>query len=425
VALRIGIVIGGRLVEERLWRERRAVTVGESQANAIVVPGAGRGAALFVPAGAADSDGWTLVLPDGASARIADDGGIRAAAQRDAIAPRARGRVVLGDVTILFQRVALPARTPRPRLPASVRAPLWSRVDGALATVLFVSLAIHVGCVGYLQTFDAPRHDWSVPPLPRYVPATFRMPAPKLPEKDPARPAGSATAAHHPARAPSARPAPVATPPVDAAVARARLADEVRHSGAMAVLTSRGEDGAVNDLLRSGYVAGDAEDVFARVGSVHVASGNAAPAIRGGNAPGDLKRGGQLRAGGPNTVATGDRGAEHAVDVDVTVKPPPPMPGPDGALVAALMHEVKQHVGGARACYELGMRHGEARGGTVRLRMTISPIGKVTEVEVEDDTLGDAEIQKCITSRVRNWRFTAPPREIQLDYDLVLVPVAR
>jgi hypothetical protein len=397
-ALRIGIVLGGRIVEERVIRERRAVTVGQSARATFAVPGSAtlpRALTVVEPDGA----GWTLIVPDGCEGRLSDGAEPRPLAPgRVPLSARARGRLAIGDVTVLFQRLAVPARRPRARLPASVRTPFGSRIDGALALVLVLSLAAHFGCVGYLRTLDFPRRpDISEPPPVAWIPTRLHP----LPKKDPEPPKTKSAGA--PGRAtPRRAPAPVE----DAAVRRARLAAAVQNVAAMRVLTARGEgDNPVQDVLGGGFVAADADRVFAGVNRVNVAQ-NGTPTLvaRGDAAPPRTVRGGiPLKARDLGDVHTGDRGGERPIEIKGD--PPTEITGEVHPDPTAIVADVHSRIGGVRACYEEEARHGGGIGGRLVVRFDVSAIGKVVGAVAEEDTVGSPRVTACVLQRVRTWRF--------------------
>src|SRR5882762_3748119 len=129
--LRIGLVQGGRVIEERIIKQRTSVTVGTSEKSMFVIPSQAAGAQfkLFELVG---SD-YYLNFLDGMKGRVAlatgisDIEGLRGQARRVGnayqvrLTEEARGKVVIGETTFLFQFVAPPPPQPRPQLPLSVK----------------------------------------------------------------------------------------------------------------------------------------------------------------------------------------------------------------------------------------------------------------------------------------------------------------
>src|SRR4051794_16694685 len=125
--LRIGIIQNGKIVEERLVRKRDNVTVGQSTKDTFVVPASNALPRTFVlfevtPAG------YALNFTDAMDGRVSLGDQVVALPQlRTAgkaqkkgdlwhlmLSDRSRGKVVIGDVTMLFQFVTPPPVQPRP-----------------------------------------------------------------------------------------------------------------------------------------------------------------------------------------------------------------------------------------------------------------------------------------------------------------------
>ena len=167
--LRIGIIQGGRIVEERLVRKREDITIGQSAKNMFVVPSEAlpRNWLLFQVHG----NQYVAHFSDGMDARIAvgneiisltqlkQTGKIQKKGQSFELPldDRSRGKITLADMTILFQFVTPPIPQPRPQLPASVRGSLLSDIDWAFAVITAISFLAVLSIVIYLRSVDWPR----------------------------------------------------------------------------------------------------------------------------------------------------------------------------------------------------------------------------------------------------------------------------
>jgi hypothetical protein len=407
-ALRIGILLDGKLIEERVIRERRRVTIGQSARATFAVPGSRtlpRSLVLFEPDGANKTE-WRVRVPEGCQARISDGVAPRILASGEfPVGARARGKLTIGDVTVLFQRVAV-ANAPRPRLPASVRAPLFARVDWALAAVLVVSMGAHFGCVGYLRSLDFPRDTASVPPVVVWKPPVhFNIDSPKpteAPKPTVASSDGSGKTPHH-----GGSPAPAHPKPQ---LSHDQLVDEVSKMGLIDVIGSKSTDGkgALSDVLGRGKVYADADQVFDNVGGVDptASAGHGAMRVRGDDKASIFRRGGDLKGvHGPALVKTGERSKEK--DVEIKGSPPVDPTGEVEVDLELLGREIKSRLGGLRSCYESGMRHSEGLAGKLVVRFSVSAVGKVVDAQAEVDTLGDPLVTRCMLERARSWRL--PP----------------
>jgi outer membrane biosynthesis protein TonB len=433
--LRIGIIQGGRIVEERLVRKREDITIGQSAKNMFVVlsDALPRNWLLFEASGTQ----YVAHFSDGMDARIAVGNEIISLAQlkqtgkiqkRGAswvlpLDERSRGKITLADMTILFQFVTPPPPQPRPQLPASVRGSALSDVDWFFTTIAAASFLFHLIFVIYLRNVDWPRKP-DIEEVPdrfvKMVKVEEKKPEEKkvteekkAEEKKPEKPKGEekkaqpqvakremtaeekAKAAEEKARQDAER--------------RARLAEQVKSTGLLKLLGAKAEgEGSIADVLGKGDVDRDQEKAFQGVGGVGVASGN--DQLRGiksgGSGSGRVADVGGLRGGG--SIAGGGTGA-GAAEKTVKASLKTEAPAVDGELDPNMVaKEVKSRLGAIKACYERALKRNPNLSGKVVIHWTITQAGTVSGVDVEQDTLGDAEVASCIKALVARWRFPAP-----------------
>jgi hypothetical protein len=131
--LRVGVIQGGKIVEERVIGARQAVTIGTSTKNAIIVPQSNLPASVTVFAW--QGDRYLLCFEDGMDGRIqgpqgaADFGALvsQGMAKKEGrghavqVGEDQRGKITLGEVTLLWQFVTPPPEPPRPALPPNAR----------------------------------------------------------------------------------------------------------------------------------------------------------------------------------------------------------------------------------------------------------------------------------------------------------------
>ena len=118
--LRIGIVQGGKVVHERLIKPGQSVTIGESPKNTFVfsAPGLPKRFTLFQVKGGQ----YQMACTPEMQGKVALEDGIRNLGQQAAgggslpdlpLTSKSRGKIVVGDVTVLFQFVAAPPESAR------------------------------------------------------------------------------------------------------------------------------------------------------------------------------------------------------------------------------------------------------------------------------------------------------------------------
>ncbi|NUQ79797.1 MAG: energy transducer TonB, partial [Polyangiaceae bacterium] len=169
--LRIGIVRGGKVIEERVIKQRVSVTVGPSEKSMFVVqtkelPPTFK---LFELVG----NDYHLNFLDGMSGRVALKSGVvelpalRAQAKKLPLGTThhyqiklgedARGKIVLGDMTFLFQFVAPPPAQPKTQLPVTIKTGLITEIDWTTTIIAAFSFLLHFGAVGSIYS------DWMDP----------------------------------------------------------------------------------------------------------------------------------------------------------------------------------------------------------------------------------------------------------------------
>jgi len=163
--LRIGIVQGGRIIEERLLRHKEAITIGQSPKNKFMIPSPRVPISytlVDVKAGR-----YVLCFEKGMLGKILVEDEIldlktiakrRLATRKDArfsfpLGESSRGKIVLGDVTLLFQFVTPPPEVPRLQLPAEAKGAWWRNIDRALLATFMLALIALGGSGGGLDAW--------------------------------------------------------------------------------------------------------------------------------------------------------------------------------------------------------------------------------------------------------------------------------
>lgn len=186
--LRIGVIQGQRIIEERILRVRETVTIGPSERNQFVIAHpslTGRHPLFELRAGGPKGEQYWLNFTPEMTGRVAfpqDAGGVMdlAALRKSPKAQPAsrghavpltdecKGKVVIGDTTMLFQFVVPPPIQPRPQLPASVRGGWLSRIDSGSVAAYVVATLVHVGLM-----CGAMIPDWPKPTLEEILASDF------------------------------------------------------------------------------------------------------------------------------------------------------------------------------------------------------------------------------------------------------------
>ncbi len=298
--LRIGVRQGDRIVEEKLVRKRENVTIGQSSKNTFVLPASNALPRSFTLFELGPDGQYSLNFTDGMDGRIAIGEQVVALpalrqnkAQKKGelwhlqLSDKSRGKIIIGDVTVLFQFVTPPPIQPRPQLPSSVRSSLLQNLDWMFVALIAGSLFIHLSFVVYLRSVDWPRKP-DIEELPDRFVHMMKKEEPKKKEEAKGEEKKEEKKDDGKKKDDSSKTAKAAKTPKDAeaearaaAEKRARLEAQVQNMGALKLLGAKGGNGAIADLLKGGDVSGDADKQFASIGGVGVAGSGSGGGIRG------------------------------------------------------------------------------------------------------------------------------------------------
>jgi len=439
-ALRIGIVQGGKMVEERLFPGRSAITIGTSAKNTFVLPQSNlpESVAVFQPEG----DGMALVFDDGTRGRIDGPG---AAADLDVVARAGkarrqgdryilpvradqRGRLALGEATLLWQFVSPPPEPPRPVLPPEARRGRFRTLDRLFVTILLVSLALHVS--GYIVLANTPpRDEVTLEEIPdRFakllIPERKAEP-PKRKEEPKPEPVPEAAEAkkEEPAKKEEAKKPGAEGKPVDKAARAAEVRKAVQSKGILRVLGTLGPGGAtgaVRDVFGAGGGFGDVATALSGAGGVAIATDPSAGGARKGAGTGAAATIGDLATSGGGKVALGAK-AEARVSGNVSAE--------DAEVDSSEIDQgrlggfVRARITSIKACYENALKRNPSLKGKIRIRFTILATGGLADIAVIENGMGSPEVAACITGFMRGWRTPFHPSgTVTVEYPFVFSP---
>ncbi len=436
--LRIGIIQAGKIIEERLIRKRSNVTIGASPRNTIVVPASTlpRTFTLFEM----NQGQYTLKFGESMDGRISLGGKVMSleAARSGGHAKKkgnlhelqltenTRGKVLLGEVTLLFQFVTPPPVQPRPQLPPSVRGGFFTNVDWMLASCFVTIATLHFGFLVYLRTLDFPRKiepDVIPDRFADYIPEVEKPKALDLSKlsdmgekavekKDEPGPKKAAGGPKVRKKGP-AKPCDKACQEAKAAARRARLAKKVASMGVLKLLGAKGAagKGTAANLIGSGDPGTDVAKAFSGVGGLTVAgSGGKGGGLRGKGSGGSGKAVGigdiGGRVGGPGKVGTGGMVKERVPTAKVKSSTPDIM---DGNMNSdATYRIIKRGMRCVKSQYQRGLKRDPAMSGKVSMCFTVDPMGRVGSINVENDSIGDPVLTSGIKSCIKRLRFPPP-----------------
>lgn len=438
-ALRVALIEGASITEDRTFTRRGPVTVGERATDTFVVPAWGQRSSLtlFAPVGGvyhlAFTDEMEGSLSLGGQQHSLEEVREQGLARRRGgtlllpLTDDAKGRVAVGGVSLVFQFVAPRVDPPRPPLPPGVRGLVLDSADRLFFGVLGVSLLVHFSGATFLAMQPVPiEQERAMDEVPdRFLKAMMPPARPPVPRSE--------IAVGEPSVAPRAAPReprePLAKVPLPPAVggpeAKAALAAQVAKLGVLAVIGAGagGEGGGLSEVLESSGVAREFEVALAgaRGGTLAEAGPGGPKGSTSGTAVG-------IDPLGTRGAAAAEVLLPEAAAVAVAVRGGVSMASPDvdsaevdrGRLTAY----VQLRKAAIQQCYERELKRLPTLRGRLVLRFTITTAGRAREVDVAESSLGSPAVGACIGALVRGWVFPfKPDGEVPVAYPFVFAPV--
>jgi hypothetical protein len=418
--LRIGLVQGGRVIEERIIKQRTSVTIGQSEKSMFVIPAQSIPSQfkLFELIG---SD-YYLNFIDGMTGRVAlqtgisDLVGLRGQAKRVGnayqvkLTEEARGKVVAGETTFLFQFVAPPPPQPRPQLPLAVKGGLASQIDWNLTIIAAFSFLLHFGLIGAMYS------DWMDPVLNDDLTAGGLIDMMKNIPPAPVETPAETTTATATATASATATAAAASPPSGGhqsggghvsdrqAAALAAQAEAIQ----MQMLAAFGGGSAVQGALNRGDIPPvDLTGAAASGAGVSASTGNG---LNLGSAGGPVHPGGSSGGLAGIGATKGEGNGSAGVAKEVRGPTGDAQVGSTTATVAVANADrvVAGLRPGFRSCYNQGLNTDPGMSGKVMISAKISPNGEVASADGTQNTGLSAAVVQCLLRKVRNAQFDAP-----------------
>ena len=420
--LRIGIIIDGKIVQERLIKANETVTVGDSPKNTFVLPNLGLSKADF-PLFESKGGKYTLQFTEKMKGKVGASGSVTAldkvrsdaSVQKDAalgawklpLSEDDRGKIAIGNVTVLFQFVtAPPTAAVRPQR-VDFRPRLIQEDDALLFG--FLALFSAIGAIFVIwawntesppeMTIDELDEKWTkliVQEPPEAPPVEIQQegdtPVEETPQETKAE-----TKSENEAKS---------KPQMSAEERQAKAREDVlKKSVMLQFLTTRGEgEGQAKDLWSEGDGSLEAAALSGAT-SVAAADENTKGLRGGGSGPGgdaDIGELGQI-GGGSAQVA---EAPVVQVQVDVGEGEADDMEQGDQASVKKV---VSRNSGQLKYCYESRLKANPDLSGRVEIEWVMTG-GRVTAASVFANTTGDNELASCNVGKIKRCTF---PSEIE------------
>ncbi len=431
--LRIGIIQGGKILEERLIRSGENVTVGESTRNTFVLPKSflPKQFKLFVAKGPA----YALAFTDKMQGKISINNAVQplnklagnvAKKRGDAyylsLTEKNRGKVQIGPVTILFQFVQAP---PEPKRVAVSFSPFSvGQVDWVYLGFFFFSCIVNGAAYIYVDSQPTPGKV-SIEDIPdRFTQVFFDEETDvQVPEEEPEED-GLGEAEEKPED--TGEPTDAGGEADEGEPEEQMSAEEIRdqrkaelmQQGLAALIGTTGDTAsgdAVADLLADGgSLSGDLDAALASADGIKVARRGEDTTLReGGSGTGKVGSITDMSGAGGGTAGSGEKvqkqvEAKVGGNLEITFG--------DAGDVSAVKKYVSRKKGQIKACYEEQLKGNPDLQGKVEVTWTVLPSGGVSGVHVASNSTGNKGLESCIIRRINRWKFPEGADEFEITY---------
>ncbi len=449
--LRIGVIQGGKIIEEKLVRKRASVTVGTNTRNTIVLSAADvpKSFGLFEIKG----NDYYLAFDDQMSGRVSvkDNASDLQSLKAQGLVKKSgkvyhlklndssRGRVSVGSCIILFQFVNPPPEPVKPMLPASVKGYWTKNIDWPYTSTFSMVAISFLTIIFWAKQVPLPK-ETTIEDIPDRF-AKLIMPDKDLTKKDDKGegPGEEAPKVEKPVKKDKKEEKAVdngddqgdtkEARAAKAAAHRAAVEKKVAGRGLLKILGAKGPGGmaggsAVADVFSEGSL-GDGTGAFDGVGGgLDVATSGGQKGSRGADGAGEAASIGDL--GTKGVVGAAGKGARKKSEARVVARVSSAAMqefDSDSRSQADIKKMMRRRLSGIKRCYEKRLKRNPELRGKVVIRFVIHPGGKVIEAEVVENTTGDSELAACVRSVVKRIRFgKTDGSETMVTYPFILVP---
>ncbi|MDP8257626.1 MAG: AgmX/PglI C-terminal domain-containing protein [Candidatus Alcyoniella australis] len=406
--LKVGLVQDGKIIEERLLKPGRKLTVGTDPSNTFVLleQGLPKKHTLFHGV----EGQWSASFLGAMRGKYSVSQGMvdladlaKEGSKGDAVATRlderSKGKISVGESVILFQVVRVKNEPPIMELPKELRKGFLKSFDVHFVVILVVSALLHWLVLNYVEKIEIQEYAKARRPEIQYE--RYTGPIEPIPDMTPEEEEEEET---------ETKPGgPGSGSGGDRGGTNDKQTD-VRNVGVLAIITRDGPaSGAIGEIMSSDGL-GNLQDAVGQIGGVEAYRGGTVRRGKegeGGGPGGTVDAGnlGSLGSGGAENVGSGDEKVERQVKGSVG--------GNVGAVSGKLdrgviSSYVRSKMGGIRSCYERELKKNPALSGKITVTFTVGGDGKVSSASVAGATLNDPSVQSCVVRMVRRWRFTPP-----------------
>ena len=443
--LRVGVIQNGRILDEQVFRKAETVFVGDSEKAHFVVPSSflsGKFPMFYFRSGH-----YELVLTKRMSGKIFLKGepkeiedliksGTLKRLGDNYVLPISedyRGKILIGNAIVLFQFVVPSPKPPKLRLPKSIRGSWTQRVDWPFVSIeLVIMIFGYFFFAVYLMNLPKPEPTELVDVPNRFA----KLIAPELEVKDEVveekevedktpkeekevDPNAMATSTKTTKKvaepqqdvAPKKpeKPRDAATIQHEESVRVAEMQKKVAGKGLLKMIGSVGEGGTggfITDVLGDGGKDRDIDSALSGVKQIGVATSSSQRSRKGDAGAVETAKIDDLKVEKSEGAVAVKGRAEKAVVGTVKSGGKAEVDGSiDSKTVANTM---KKSYSGIKRCYDKALLANPTLKGKVAVTFMINENGRVSNLDILEDTLKDPEVIKCIKKVIGGMRFPKP-----------------
>ncbi len=429
--LRLGVIQGGRIIEERLIHHGESVTIGDGQRNTFVLHSAGlpKRFTLFAFKGGQ----YTLCFTDHMDGKVSMDGGIvmgfeevrgKSRKVKDGVyqfplTPQMRGKVTVADTTILFQFVPPPLGAAK-RVKRGFGVPWHQQIDTTFLGIFLASFVLHTTVMMYSLSLPAPKAMTLEEVPDRFARIIVPNKPKQVKEEKPGE--GEAKKEETEEKKPEKKKPEKADagkdnskgkdkkPKLTEAQRKQKRKEELKKVGILRVLGSK-----FSGNTRVG-ISGD--NIFS-IADASTGLGELIDRNAEGIATASTAEQFGLRATSDTSlIGSGEvdgiaSDAEVETEKRVAKRVPKAETGDTdilGSMARATLDQViKKNLPAVTACYDKALKLNPNLSGKIYIEFTVAASGRISSVEVRaaSGTVMDKGLIACIKGRVRRWRFPA------------------
>jgi TonB family protein len=429
--VKVGILRDGKMAAERVLKTGQKLSVGTDPSSTFQLTGEGAPKNLDVLV--AGGDQFFLVVDPEIRGKVAIAQGLLdmeryADKISDSEDPadhfikldlKSKGKITIGDCTILFQVMATPPQPPIRTMPKDMKGGYINRMDVSFIIILVVSALLHLGMIHFVnalpvsETLDAAETN-------RFMSRVVDVKIEDIPPEEVIEDKPLEDEKEKEKKKDDKGKKPKAGGSGDGE------AEEkgVETKGLLALITADSGSGSVANLINELGMDSGIKDIVGKIGSgINVAKAGDALTRKGdgGSGVSTVDAGDLGRTGSSNGVGTGKK-KTHKVKAKVSSTG-----GVSGSLSATSVRgKIRRYVGGIRYCYESALKSDPTLSGKVSVSFSINGSGGVAGCSVSANTVGNGSVGSCVCRRINRWKFD-PPEDggsSSVNYTFIFTPAA-